>query len=176
MKSLRRLLILSILAVIVLALPVTVLAGKKIYKAHLTQDAVVNTVQVSQPAGVGILGLSPGGVIFQVGGSNLPVDSSSTTSFSGGGGGGDISVHIHHGPAGQNGPIVVKLCGEPSPAILASCNVSKDGFMKIIGTIDKQHIEGMTAAEFLDALDNGELYIQVHSDGTPIIRGQLYEN
>lgn len=175
MKSLRRLLILSILAVIVLALPVTVLAGKKVYKARLTQGAVVNTVQDATPAGVGILGLSPGGVIFQVSGSNLPVDSSSTTSFSGGGGG-DISVHIHHAPAGQNGPIVVKLCGEPSPAILASCNVSKDGFMKISGTIGKQYIEGMTAAEFLDALDNGELYIQAHSDGTPIIRGQLYEN
>jgi len=173
MKSIKRLMILSILAMIVLALPVTVFAGKKIFKARLTQEAVVNSVQLSNPSGVGILGLSPGGVIFQASGSGLETEDQSDASISDGGGGGHWSAHIHGpAPAGQNAPIVVKICGD-SDSILASCNVSKDGFMKIMGKIGKNDLIGMSPSEFLYALNNGELYMQVHLDGTPIIRGQF---
>jgi hypothetical protein len=174
MKSLRKLLILGILAAMLMALPVSVFAGKKIYKAHLNPENVVNSVQLSSPRGVGILGLSPGGVNFQISGNYLPVSSANAASLSASGGG-DIAVHIH-GPAtaGQNAPVVVAICGDAN-AVMASCDVSKDGTLKIMGTINKPLI-GMSPQDFLAALDNGTLYIQVTSDGTPIIRGQLYAN
>lgn len=174
MKSLKRNIIIGVIAVLLLALPITAFAGqKKIFKAYLTQDSVVNSALLAEPRGVGILGVSPGGLQFQVSGSNLSPDSASLEST----GGGDFSVHIHGAaPAGQSGPIVATLCGTPGPAVQSNCNVSEDGFLKIMGSLGKQHIVGMTAQEFMTALDNGELYIQVHSDGTPIIRGQLYEN
>jgi len=181
MKSRKRYFIMGILALFLLALPITAFAGqKKLYKAYLTQDSVVNSAQTVAPTGVGILsiaegGVSPGGLRFQVGAREL--SSSETARLeSTGGGGSDISVHIHGAaPAGQNGPIVVTLCGEPAPSVLGSCDVTKEGTLKIMGSIEKQYIVGMTAAEFFDALNNDELYIQVHADGTPIIRGQLYE-
>lgn len=174
MKSLKKLLILGILAAVLMALPVSVFAGKKIYKAHLNPENVVNLVQGASPRGVGILGLSPGGVNFQISANYLPVSSANATSLSTGGGG-DIVVQIHGpAPAGQNAPVVVTLCGNAN-AVMASCGVSKDGTLKIMGTINKPLI-GMSPHDFLAALDSGNLYIQVTSDGTPIIRGQLYEN
>lgn len=161
MKTFKRIAIFGLLAAVLFAVPVAVFANKQIFKAVLTTDAELHDVIGSNARGAGILGLTPGGVRFQVSVNGLSGDA--------------LSAHIH-GPADeqQNGPIVVTLCGGPPPAVLAECTM-ENGTLKIMGTITNQ-IVGMTNAEFQDALQDGLLYINVHTQLNPAgeVRGQLY--
>lgn len=161
MKSAKQLLFLGLLAVVVFAIPATTLANKQIFKAILTTDAELHQVVDSNAHGAAIVALTPNGVPFQVSVSGLS--------------GPATMAHIH-GPAteDQNAPPVVTLCGAPPPAVLAQCTM-ENGVLKIQGTITNQLV-GMTNAQFVQALQNGLLYINVHTELNPAgeVRGQLY--
>ncbi len=161
MKSARRFLLLGLLTAVVFALPVTVLANKQIFKAILTTDAELHEVVGSNAQGAGIVALTPNGVPFQISVNGLSGDAT--------------AVHIH-GPADENqtAPPVVTLCGGPPPAVLPQCTM-ENGILKLQGTITSQLV-GMTNAQFVQALQNGLLYINVHTQLNPAgeVRGQLY--
>ncbi len=161
MKSINRVLLLGLFAAVVFALPVSVMANKLIYTATLTTDAELHDVIGSNARGNGVLATFPNGIHFQVAVHNLSGDAT--------------AAHIH-GPAGTdaNGPVVVTLCGGPPPTVLAQCTM-ENGMLKISGVITNQLV-GMTGAEFMAALNSGQLYINVHTALNPAgeVRGQLY--
>jgi hypothetical protein len=161
MKSAKRILFLGLFAAIVFALPVSVLANKMIFISTLTTDAELHDVIGSSARGNGVVATMPSGIHFQVAVHNLSGDAT--------------AAHIH-GPAGTdaNGPVVVTLCGGPAPAVLAQCTM-ENGMLKISGVITNQLV-GMTPVEFMNALNNGQLYLNVHTALNPAgeVRGQLY--
>ncbi len=161
MKSARKILLLGLLTAVVFALPLTVLANKRIYRATLTTDAELHQVVDSNARGNAIVGTTPNGVRVEVSVHSLSGDAT--------------AVHIH-GPANeqQTAPPVVTLCGGPPPAVLPQCTM-ENGVLKIQGMITNQLV-GMTQAQFMNALDNGLLYINVHTQLNPAgeVRGQLY--
>lgn len=161
MKSVKQLLMLVLLAAVVLALPVTVLANKQVFRATLTTDAELHEVIDSNARGAAIVGTTPQGIHFEVSVNGLS--------------GAATAAHIH-GPATpeQNASPVVTLCGNPQPAVLAECTM-ENGALKIRGMITTQLV-GMTPAQFLAALQSGNLYVNVHTQLNPAgeARGQLY--
>lgn len=163
MKSAKQLLFLGVLALVVFAIPATALANKQIFKATLTTDAELHEVIGSNARGSAVVGLTPNGVPFMVSVNGLS--------------GNATMVHIH-GPAttDQNAPPVVTLCGAPPPAVLPQCTM-ENGALKLQGTITTQLV-GMTPAQFVQALQSGLLYINVHTELNPAgeVRGQLYPN
>jgi hypothetical protein len=161
MKSMRRILLLGLLAAVVFALPLTVLANKRIFLATLTTEAELHEVVDSDARGSGFIGSTPNsGFRFGLQVHNLSGDA--------------VAVHIH-GPATpeENGPVVVTLCGAPPPAILPQCTM-QDGVLVISGTITTQ-LQGMTPQQFVQALDGGLLYFNVHTQLNPAgeVRGQI---
>lgn len=86
-------------------------------------------------------------------------------------------AHLHCAPDGQNGPVVVTLFEDQSGKDLV------DGVL-VTGTITAADIEGTgedceaavnNIADLQDAIDNGLIYVNVHSERYPAgeIRGQL---
>jgi hypothetical protein len=161
MKSMRRILLLGLLAAVVLALPLTVLANKRVFLADLTTEAELHEVIGSDASGSGFIGSTPSsGFRFGLQVRGLSGDA--------------VAAHIH-GPAtaDENAPVVVTLCGGPPPAILAQCTM-QDGILVIQGNITTQ-IQGMTPAEFVAAMNSGLLYFNVHTVLNPAgeVRGQI---
>jgi hypothetical protein len=81
-------------------------------------------------------------------------------------------AHIHLGPAGSNGPIVVWLYGTPPPSNPA--NVPTDfgkGDLIARGTIDAGDLVGPLAGrplrDLIDALNSGAAYVNVHTSAFP---------
>lgn len=163
MKSVKRMLLLGLLFSVLFALPVTVLANKQIYKAVLLTENELHEVVGSNAHGAGIFGFAPGSTPFQLTVNNVsgPV----------------TGAHIH-GPAteSENGPVVVTLCGGPPPAVMPVCTMDGPTTLKISGVIGNHLQPGITNAQFQDWLEDGLLYINVHTDLNPAgeVRGQLY--
>lgn len=159
----KRAVILFMLIVATFVLPATVLANKQAFKARLTTDAELHEVVDSSASGNGSFVVAPDGVRFYVAVRNLsgPV----------------TGAHIH-GPAteSENAPVVATLCGGPAPAAVASCVVDSDGTLIIEGYVTASLLQGMTAPAFIDNLNNGLLYVNVHTQLNPAgeVRGQIY--
>ncbi|HID54160.1 MAG TPA: CHRD domain-containing protein [Anaerolineae bacterium] len=160
MKSGKRILLLVLLTSVLLSVPAAVFARKQVFKARLTTAAETHEVVDSNGRGSAIIGLTPDSIRFFVSANKLS--------------GPATAVHIH-GPAaeGQDAGVVVPLCGSPG-AVLAECTM-ENGALKISGNI-KTQLTGMTPGEFIRALRDGMLYVNVHTELNPAgeIRGQLY--
>lgn len=85
--------------------------------------------------------------------------------------------HIHCGLPGQNGPVVIGLFNFASPQ--TSTEYIKAGTVNAsdilpAGQSCSDEIEDF--ADFLDAMEDGELYVNVHSSEHPngLIRGQIH--
>ncbi len=161
-------LIAILLAVLVLALPVSSVAARKVvFKANLLTTNELHQVVGSNARGSAILSLNPdGSVIFGIIVRNLS--------------GPATGVHLH-GPADstQNAPILIGLCGNPAPAVVGACTYDTDGNLVINGTIGAAELSawGVTGGQFMNYLRNGLLYVNVHTALNPAgeVRGQLIE-
>ena len=165
MKPTKRTILILVLVAILLAVPATVLAGKLIYKARLTTAQETVPVVGSDARGSLIFGTDPdGNWIFKL----------KVRDLSGPVGG----AHIH-GPAGygQAAGIVFTLCGNPQPGAVLTCDV-KDGKLKVEGNFDPSMLRGITAEQFMEYLNSGMLYVNVHTGMNPAgeSRGQIHEH
>lgn len=82
-----------------------------------------------------------------------------------------IGAHIHNAPAGENGPIVAFLYGDPFAEA-----VSPDGRF-VTGTITAADVIGLTGLDaLLREMRAGNSYVQVHTLANPPgeIRGQIH--
>ncbi|MCI0520454.1 MAG: CHRD domain-containing protein [Chloroflexi bacterium] len=165
MRKSTRILMLFILAALILALPTTALANKKIWTARMSYANELHDVVGSRAAGSASFASFPDGTLrFMI----------SVTGLSGQPGG----AHVH-APAGEdaNAPILFTLCGNPSPAVLATCTFS-DGVMQIQGTITSSFMAqwGVTGADLIGYFDDGQAYVNVHTALNPAgeARGQLH--
>lgn len=145
MTRTKRLTILVILIAILVAIPATVVARKQLYKARLDGSAT----------GSAVVALTPSGVDFMISARNLSEQ--------------PWGAHIH----GPDGSIVVNLCGDPKPTAVEECT-TEDSVMKVMGSFGGTAVQGMTNAEFLNALQNGQLYINVHTSSGVEATGTLY--
>lgn len=81
-----------------------------------------------------------------------------------------IGAHIHNAPAGQNGPIVVFLYGDPlAEAVTVNGTLVQGTATEVVGPL---------AGDFealIDAMESGNTYVQVHTTANPSgeIRGQI---
>ena len=166
MKHSKRFILILVFVVLVLALPTTALANKKLWTAKLSFANELHQVVGSSARGSAVFSSSVGGGSMsfgvQVQGLSGPVG----------------GVHIH-APATteQNAPVILTLCGNPAPAAVASCTVT-DGTLYIQGTIDSSLLLqwGITNRQFIEYLDNGMAYVNVHTALNPAgeARGQIY--
>lgn len=80
-------------------------------------------------------------------------------------------AHLHCGPQGQNGPVVMFLAGELAGGL--------DGSFEVKGTLTQANITnpacGATLVDLVQAIQQGRVYANVHSTANPggEIRGQL---
>ena len=146
------------LLLIALVLPTVAFASKGVYRARLS-----SVVEDSTARGTVLFGRIPDGLQFAVTMRNL---SSPVT-----------GIHVH-GPATEDetGPLIITLCGEPTPAVLETCDVDE---LLMMGEFTSNALalpEGANKHDFLDWLEGGLLYVQVdtelHPDGEA--RGQMY--
>jgi hypothetical protein len=83
-----------------------------------------------------------------------------------------------HGPAteAENAGVLISLCGSPAPAALPVCNFDGDT-MDISGVLTSGLAAqwGLTSSEFNQWLDDGLVYVNVHTELNPAgeARGQL---
>ena len=84
-----------------------------------------------------------------------------------------IGAHIHYAPAGENGPIVVFLFGDPFTDPVTVNGTLAEGTITATDVIGP--IEGDFSA-LLDAMRAGNAYVQVHTVENPPgeIRGQIH--
>lgn len=161
MKLSRKFLLLAILTAVLFAVPLTTFARKQIFRASMNTASELHEVVGSNGRGATVIGLVPEGVQFQVSGNRLS--------------GTPTSVQIHGlATPDETAPAVVTLCGEPAPAVFAECNM-ENGLLVLQGHIPPQLLN-MTPRQFMDALDDGLLYVNVYTELNPDgeIRGQLY--
>jgi hypothetical protein len=138
-------------------------AGKRIYKATLTTSAELHEVVGSSARGSAILGFNLDGSL------RIQMSVRGLTSVPSG-------AHIH-GPATteENAGVLVTLCGNPTPGVVATCTLNDEGLLVIEGNIPGYLLRGVTAAQFMSWLDAGMLYINVHTTLNPAgeVRGQI---
>jgi hypothetical protein len=162
MNRKSRFFIYLIVAILVLALPVTALANKRMYKAIITTDAELHDVVGSTARGTGNFGTNQDGSLhFIISVRNLS--------------GAPTAAHIH-GPADatQNAGVVVALCGSASSVTGGPCPFA-DGVMTIEGDVSGSDVVGMTGGQFFAALNDGLTYFNVHTSLNPAgeARGQI---
>jgi hypothetical protein len=164
MKSTRRFLIFVFVAILVAALPMTVLASKQIFQATLTTDAELHEVVGSSARGSFTLGQNPDGSMrFLLSVRNLS--------------GVPAGAHIH-GPAteGENAPVLLTLCGGPAPAAGGECVIDSAGTLLVSASFNSSLLQGVTGGEFVRYLNDGLLYVNVHTSLNPAgeARGQIF--
>ena len=163
MSRISRLVILVSLVVLVFALPATALAYKQIFYARLTTGAELHQVVGSSAAGNATVITGPDATRFGITIRNLS--------------GPPSGVHIH-APATpiQNAPVLITLCGAPPPAAIATCSYDS-GTLSIQGEITSSLLaqSGVTGAQFMQYLNDGLAYINVHTALNPAgeVRGQI---
>lgn len=83
------------------------------------------------------------------------------------------AAHIHMAPPGENGPVIVTLCGGPGAA--PACTAPSDGGLLVEGVITET-LSGEPLYVLLDALRSGNTYVNVHSPASPSgeVRGQIH--
>lgn len=157
-----------LLAALVLALPVSTVAARKVvFKASLSIANELHQVVGSNARGSAILSLAAdGSVNFSVFVRNLS--------------GAATGVHLH-APADttQNAPVLMTLCGNPAPAVVGACTYDADGNLFITGTIGAAELSawGVSGGQFMGYLRDGLMYVNVHTALNPAgeVRGQLVE-
>lgn len=163
----KRLVTILILVALLLSVPTLALAErggqKQVYKARLTTDQETTTVVDSNARGKFMLKTTPDGdFVFAL----------KVRKLSGLVGG----AHIH-GPAGagEDAGVVFTLCGEPQPGATAACPF-ENGMLVLRGTLDPGLLNGITPEQFMEYLDSGMLYVNVHTELNPAgeARGQIY--
>jgi len=164
MNRSQRLTVIFVLVALLFALPTAALASKKLYQARLTTGAELHTVVGSRASGSAVFGFGMDGTLqFQIWVTNLS--------------GAPMGVHIH-GPAtaSENAPVILSLCGNPGPAVLADCAFSGTT-LNISGTITSQNLHqwGITAQQLISWMDDGMTYVNVHTAANPAgeARGQI---
>ena len=165
MNKSKRLMIMFVLAALILALPTTVLANKRLWKASLSSANELHEVVGSSARGSATFATFPdGGIHFML---NVRGLSGPAT-----------GAHLH-APAteSENASVVVTLCGNPTPGAVATCTTDADGNMFIEGSISSSLLRGITAATFFSYLEDGLVYVNVHTALNPAgeTRGQLIE-
>jgi hypothetical protein len=163
MQPKKRFIFVLVLAALVLALPMTVLANKQLYQARLTTDAELHVVIGSNARGAFNMGTNPDGTmqfILQVRNLSGPA----------------TGAHLH-APAttSENAGVVLTLCGGPPPSVTGPCVTDDDGYMLVQGTALGHHLQGIGGGAFFNALNNGLVYVNVHTALNPAgeVRGQL---
>lgn len=164
-KSRRLLLMLVISLLLMLAIPMSALANKQVWKARLTTGAELHPVVDSQASGAAVFATNPDGslhFLLQVRGLSGPV----------------AGAHIH-GPASEaeNAPVAISLCGNPAPAAVTDCTVV-DGVLTLEGDITSSLLAqwGLPGATLFGWLNTGMSYVNVHTPTNPAgeARGQIY--
>lgn len=164
MNRTQRLTAIFLLVAILVAIPTTALANKKLYFARLTTGAELHEVVGSRASGSAAFGTDLDGTLrFQV--------------FVTGLSGPPTAAHIH-GPATttENAGVKVTLCGAgPGIPVQANCTWS-DGTLTITGTIRSIHLNGASPQDFISWMDGGLTYVNVHTSLNPAgeVRGQIY--
>jgi hypothetical protein len=153
-----------VLAALVLALPMTAFAAKTAYQARLSTGAELHEVVGSNARGTLNLGTVPdSGLQFSLSVRNLSGNAS--------------AAHLH-GPADadQNGPVVVTLCGDGPNSVAGPCVTDGSGWLLAEGVIMGYHLQGISGGNFMNALNNGLIYVNVHTELNPAgeARGQVY--
>jgi hypothetical protein len=149
--------------VILLALPLTAFARKQTFKARLTTGAELHEVVGSNATGSLVLMRHAGGLEFQMSVRGLS--------------GTPTGAHLH-APAteSENAGVILTLCGNPTPGVVATCTLDENGLLIISGSIPSTLLRGVTAAQFFSWLESGLVYVNVHTALNPAgeTRGQLY--
>lgn len=157
-RARRSFLVSTVLVIILLALPVGALAGKILFQAKLSTGAELHDVVDSNARGSATFRQAAGGVAFQVFVHSLS--------------GAPTAAHLH-GPATEteNAGVYIPLCAG------ASCTYDS-GEMSISGFIAYSDLGAMgtNGAEFRQRLNDGLLYVNVHTTLNPAgeARGQVY--
>lgn len=167
MNTRQRVSVLFVLVLVVaLAVPSRLAsANKLVFKASLTTGAELHEVLDSSARGSAVFTSAQNG-------------SFNFILFAHGLSGPATGAHLH-GPADatQTAPVYITLCGAPSPAVSTTCTVDADGNLYVTGNIGPSVLQawGVTGAQFLSNLQNGLLYVNVHTALNPAgeIRGQL---
>jgi hypothetical protein len=155
-----RLLLILVLPLLVLATATAVGAGNRNFGTHLSGDEEVPPRPV-QSQGEAKFQLSKDGtsVDYKLNASNIE---------------NVIAGHIHLGPRGANGPVVVFL-------VTPACTTLNNG-VRCTGSFTGASLVGPLAghplSDLLDAIANGNTYVNVHTTQFPggAIRGQIDEN
>jgi hypothetical protein len=140
------------------------LASKTMYQARLTTGAELHEVVGSSASGSFNMGTNPDGTMqftLSVRGLSGPA----------------TGAHLHAvADETQNEGVVLTLCGSPAPSVTGACVTDGDGRLVVQGTALGHHLQGISGRDFFAALNNGEVYVNVHTALNPAgeVRGQLY--
>jgi hypothetical protein len=147
--------------VLMLAMPLTALANKRVYKASLSTANETHEVGGSSARGSMLLTALPNGdvqVFLSLRGLSGPA----------------LSIHLHAPAApGADAPVVLTLCGGPPPAAFPACGT--DTTFMLSGDVSASLLQGMGGGAFINALNDGLVYVNVHTALNPAgeARGQL---
>lgn len=159
MKNLNRIIIGIMVLVLLLALPSTVLANKRIFKAQLSYANELHEVVGSVAKGSAVITTNlDGSLHFAVSVRDLS---------------GDVTGMHLHGPAttAENAPVLLDLC-----SAAGGCTVV-DGMLIVSGDITSamMAVAGVRARDLFEWLDGSLIYINVHTALNPAgeARGQF---
>jgi len=165
MRHKHRLLVIAVLIAMVLAVPSSAFANKRVWKARLTTGGELHQVIDSTARGTLILATNPDGsfhFILQVRELSGPVG----------------GAHFH-GPADttQNAAVILPLCGNPTPSATGAACPFDNGTLYLEGEITPSLLAawGLPGGTFFGWLDAGLVYVNVHTALNPAgeSRGQL---
>ena len=83
-----------------------------------------------------------------------------------------VAAHIHLGGPGENGPVVVPLFDGPATSV-QDASVIAEGTVTQADLINE--LEGQPFQALVDAMENGNAYVNVHTAANPAgeVRGQI---